>query len=138
MDQELGLWIDHKKTVLVNAEGKEVITLESNMEKHVRFSGGARGKTAYGAQYFPADDQVDRRFTEHLNKYYSEVIEHLRKAKAIIIMGPGEAKFELEKRLSHAGLKNSVLNIETTGKLTEKQIAARVRGFFTAQRLSEQ
>ncbi len=136
MNQEIGLWIDHKKTVLVSAEGKEVITLISNMEKRVRFSGGTRGKTAYGAQYFPADDQVDRRFAEHLNKYYSEVIEHLRKARAIIIMGPGEAKFELEKRLAQAGLKNSVLNIETTDKLTEKQIAAKVKQFFTDQRLA--
>ena len=135
MNQEIGLWIDHKKTIFVDADGTEVLTLQSEMEKHVRFSGGTRGKTAYGAQYFPADDQVDRHFTEHLNKYYSKVIDRLRKARAIIIMGPGEAKFELEKRLAAAGLKNTIRNIETTDKLTEKQIAARVRQYFSDQKL---
>ncbi|MCX6079196.1 MAG: hypothetical protein NTW32_06650 [Chloroflexi bacterium] len=134
MKEEIGLWIDHKKTVIVNSTGDEIITLNSNMEKHVRFSGGAHGKTAYGAQYFPADDQQDRRFVEHLNKYYSDVIAHLRDAKAIVIMGPGEAKLELEKRLEHAGLKEYILNIETADKLTERQIAARVKQFFAGQK----
>jgi hypothetical protein len=133
MKEEVGLWIDHKKTVVVSADGEEIVTLKSNMEKHVRFSGGARGKTAYGAQYFPADDQQDRRFVEHLNKYYTEVITHLRGVKAIIIMGPGEAKFELEKRLQLAGYKDNVLGIENADKLTDRQIAAKVKQFFLAQ-----
>jgi hypothetical protein len=135
MKEEVGLWVDHKKAVLVNGEGEEIVTLNSNMEKHVRFSGGARGKTAYGAQYFPAEDQQDRRFTEHLNKYYSEISTHLRGVKAIVIMGPGEAKFELEKRLEHEGLIDHVLSIETADKLTDRQIAARIKQFFASQRL---
>ena len=43
--KEVGLWIDHKKTVIVIGDGDEIVTLKSNMEKHVRFTGRARGKT---------------------------------------------------------------------------------------------
>jgi hypothetical protein len=138
MKEEVGLWIDHKKTVIIIGEGEEKITLNSNLEKHVRFTGGARGKTAYGANYFPAEDHEDRHFVEHLNKYYTDVIGHLRGARSIMIMGPGEAKFELEKRLQHEGLKDHVIGIESADKLTERQISARVKNFFDSQRLAAQ
>ena len=135
MKSEVGLWIDHKKSVIVFGEGEEVLTLQSNMEKHVRFSGGTRGKTAYGSNYIPADDQQDRRFAEHLNKYYLEVMSHLRGATAIFIFGPGEAKIEFQKLLEREGLTHAIIEIETTGKLTDRQITARVKDFFENQKL---
>ena len=55
MKKAVGLWIDHKKAVIVSVikGGGEVITIESNMEKHVRYKERARPKTAYGATTFP-------------------------------------------------------------------------------------
>ncbi|MEI7848634.1 MAG: hypothetical protein WCK35_22725 [Chloroflexota bacterium] len=135
MKSEVGLWIDHKKSVIVFDDAEEVLTLQSNMEKHVRFSGGTRGKTAYGSNYIPADDQQDRRFAEHLNKYYLEVMSHLRGATAIFIFGPGEAKIEFQKVLEREGLTHAIIRFETTGKLTDRQIAARVKDFFENQKL---
>jgi hypothetical protein len=44
--------------------------------------------------------------------------------------GPGEAKGELRKRLEHEGLKGHILVVETTGKMTARQISARVRERF--------
>jgi hypothetical protein len=134
MKEEVGLWIDHYKTVIIG-DGEGTVTLKSNVKKHVRFTGGARGKTAYSSNYFPAEDHVDRQFVEHLNKYYSDVITHLRDARRIIIMGPGEAKFELEKRMQHEGLKEHVIRVETADKLTERQISARIKNFFASFRL---
>ena len=76
MEKQIGLWIDHKKAVIVILEGKkeELRKIESNMEKHVRYKGGARGKTAYSPQFLSAETQEDRRYREHLNKYYQRVI----------------------------------------------------------------
>ena len=135
MREEVGLWIDHKKTVIIDGDGSEKVTLKSNLEKHVRFTGGSRGKIAYGATYFPAEDHEDRHFAEQLNKYYANVISHLRDARKIIIMGPGEAKFELEKRLKHEGLQEHVVGVETADKLTERQITAKVKNFFASLKL---
>jgi hypothetical protein len=138
MKAEVGLWIDRKKTVIVTGEGKDIVTLESDMDKYVRTNSEARGKTAFGAINFPAEDQQDRRTAEHLNKYYSKVIEHLRGANALVIFGPGEAKFELEKRLEHEGLKVNILGIETADKLTVRQITAKVKKFFANKKLPVQ
>jgi hypothetical protein len=92
------------------------------MEKHVRFSGGA--------QEVSADDMQDRRFTGHLNKYYDKVITCIGDAESILIFGPGEAKGELEKRLERKGLSGRIVAIETVDKMTDRQIAAKVRQRF--------
>lgn len=133
MKKAVGLWIDHKKAVIVSdiKGGGEVVTIESNMEKHVRYKEGARPKTAYGAQHSPAEDVQDRKYNEHLNKYYSRIITQIRKADSILIMGPGEAKTELEKRLIYEELNRRIVGIETVDKMTDRQIAAKVRKYFT-------
>lgn len=126
MKSAAGLWIDHREAVIVVITGESEITarIPSNMEKHVRFSGGSRSEEG------SADDQRDRQFTDHLNKYYDEVVSHLRDAESILIFGPGEAKGELEKRLGKRGLGARIVGIETNDKMTDRQIAAKVRQHF--------
>ena len=122
--KEMGLWIDHKKAVIVTIIGKgdEVKQIESDMEKHMRFSGGAAD--------FTEEDMRDRRFANHLSKYYDEVITAIRDADAILILGPGEAKGELKKSLESEQLGGHIVGVETCDKLTDGQIAAKVRDYF--------
>ena len=103
---------------------EETKRIDSGMEKHARFSGGSRSEQGGG------EDQQDRQFTGHLNSYYDEVIACLRDAESIFIFGPGEAKGELEKRLARKGLSGRVVSIETVDKMTEREIAAKVRQSF--------
>jgi len=126
MTTRVGLWIDHRKAVIVivSDEGEETKHIESGMEKHTRFSGGSRSEQGGG------ENQQDRQFTGHLNSYYDDVVAHLRDAESILIFGPGEAKGELEKRLASKGLSGRVVGVETVDKMTDRQIAARVRQHF--------
>ncbi|MBE0683670.1 MAG: hypothetical protein IH589_17335 [Anaerolineales bacterium] len=123
MKKQVGLWIDHRKAVivLITDEGEEIKKIVSGMEKHVRFTGGD------GSEEGSSEDVRDRQFGNHLNSYYDEVIAFIRDADSIQIFGPGEAKGELEKRIEHEGLKARILAIETVDKMTDKQIAAKVR-----------
>jgi stalled ribosome rescue protein Dom34 len=124
MKRDVGLWIDHRKTVIVSVtdQGEETSLIRSDMEKHVRYSGAAQEDSA--------EDQRDKRFTGHLNKYFDKVISGIRDAESILIFGPGEAKVELGKRLESEALSGRVVGIETVGKMTDRQIAARVRQRF--------
>jgi stalled ribosome rescue protein Dom34 len=124
MKKDIGLWIDHRKTIIVSltAEIEETKQIESEAEKHLRFPGGAPAATA--------EDMRDRRFENHLNKYYESIIAQIREADSILILGPGEAKVELKKRLESIKLGGRIVAIETVGKLTEQQIAAKVRQRF--------
>lgn len=125
MTREVGVWIDHRKAVIaiLAGETEQVLQVTSNMEKHVRYSGAAREDSA--------EDQRDRRFTGHLNKYYDQVIGWIRDADSILILGPGEAKVELEERLGREALRGRVVGIETVDKMTDRQVAARVRQRFS-------
>jgi stalled ribosome rescue protein Dom34 len=124
MRREVGVWIDHSKAVIAIIAGKNEETREvtSNMEKHVRYSGAAQEDSA--------EDQRDRRFTGHLNKYYDQVVACIRDADSILILGPGEAKGELEERLGKEALRGRIVGVETADKMTDRQIAARVRQRF--------
>jgi len=126
MNKQAGLWIDHRKAVivLVTDEGEETRKIISGVEKDVRFTSGD------GSEHGSTEDMRDRQFQNHLKTYYDEVIAVIRDADSIQIFGPGEAKGELEKRLESAGLKEHVLAIETVDKMTDKQISAKVRERF--------
>lgn len=138
MMKNIGLWIDHKKAILViqSEQGEDIQKIESGVGRHVPYRGASRPKSPYSAQYQQGDDQLDNKFTEHLNKFYDKVIAHLRAAEAVLIFGPGEAKVELEKRIAHEKVKVQLIDIETADKLTDRQIATKVRKHFEQVSLS--
>lgn len=127
MPKKVGLWIDHRKAVVatITDTGEEIKTIDSNMEKRVRFSGGA---TEGGNE----EDVRDRKFGNHLEDYYDRVIAAIHDAAELEIFGPGEAKGELQKRLKEKGYRGNILAVETTDKMTDNQIAAKVRQRFSS------
>jgi hypothetical protein len=125
MTMQAGLWIDHRKAVIVigSGDGETSRLIESNVERHPRYS-GSEGT---------GEDTRERHFEGELDKYYDEVIECIRDAEGIFVFGPGEAKGELKTRLEHAGLGARIVGIETVDKMTDRQIAAKVREHFAWQ-----
>lgn len=129
MKKEMGLWIDHRKAVMVTIENEVETTreIQSNMEKHVRFSSGTRSKNSSKPRGSTAEDVRDRHFGDDLGRYYEGVISFIREADSIWIFGPGEAKVELESQLKQEGLGDRIVGVETVDKMTDQQIAAKVR-----------
>ena len=129
MKSAAGLWIDHSQAsiVMLSADGEKIEHVESDMEKHVRFSGDSHFD---GAGTSTAEDQQDRRFGNHLNQYYDKVITVIREADAILIFGPGEAKGELQQRLEREDLGGRIVGVEAADKMTDHQITAKVRQHF--------
>jgi hypothetical protein len=128
-----GLWIDHKKAVIVVAtdKGDEIKVIVSNVDKQLGRSQGVRSTTSYEAQLVPADDSRERRLTGQLNMYYDSVIASIQGAEEVLLFGPGEAKGELKKRIK---LRNKdgvrVVATEAADKMTDRQVAAKVRRYF--------
>jgi stalled ribosome rescue protein Dom34 len=132
MKKEVGLWIDHRKAVLVTFENEVEATrvIKSGIEKHVRFSSGTHSKTSGNSQGSTAEDVRDRQFGNQLGSYYDEIISIIRDADSILIFGPGEAKVEFENRLKHQELGERIVGVETVDKMTDPQITAKVRDHF--------
>jgi hypothetical protein len=132
MRTNVGLWIDHRKTIVVavTEKGEEIKEIISEVEKQPRRSGDSPLKGAYESHQVPSDDNRQRNFTGQLNIYYDAVIAYIRDAESILIFGPGEAKDELKERLEVNHLANRVVGIETVDKMTDRQIAAKTQQHF--------
>ena len=128
MNKKVGLWLDHKKAVIVsitnNGEERRIIT--SDMEHYVRYSNNAPGDGS-------TEDVRDRRFWNHLGEFYDKVIAQIGDAKSIQIFGPGEAKNELKKRLEGEGMLDNIVSVDDAEILTDRQVAKRVRERFPAR-----
>ena len=81
MKKTVGLWIDHKKAVIVSVTGteEEIKLIHSNIEEQ-----RIEEQRRQNGRSVPSDDIRLRVLTEHLNTYYEEVISCIRDAKSIL------------------------------------------------------
>lgn len=77
-----------------------------------------------------AGDKRERKFLNHLNTYYDQVIQQFEHADGIVILGPGEAKGESDKRITSKEMRRHILLVETADRLTKPQLVAKVRACF--------
>jgi len=129
----VGLWIDHRKAVIVvvTDQGETTSLILSRVEKQLGRYAGVRSTARYESQQVPADDRQERRFTAQLATYYDAVVACIGAADSILIFGPGEAKVELRRRLEKSTRGGRIVGIETIDKMTDRQIAAKVWQHFS-------
>jgi len=132
MKPKAGLWIDHRRAVIVTITGKDETTrtIVSNAEKHIQRAAASRHGGSFESQRVPADDSRQREYTGELKRYYDEVAAYVRNAEAVLILGPGEAKGELKKRLERDLPGDRIVTVETADRMTEPELVAAVRKRF--------
>ncbi|HEY6000846.1 MAG TPA: hypothetical protein VI078_16285 [bacterium] len=135
MGRDVGVWIDHRKAVIasITDKGEELTLVVSKAERQPRRAGDSPLKGRSEPEREAMSDARQRKYTGHLNIYYDAVIAALRDARGILIFGPGEAKGELKKRLVRAKMGARVLRVETADKVTDRQLAKKVRTFFVRE-----
>lgn len=136
MHKQVGLWIDHRKAVLTTLiDGTETTReLISGLEKRVRFSDNPRAKIPDKKLLSVAENTRDRQYDNHLEAFYTQVASLVKDASIIWIFGPGEAKHELEKYMKNKNLGARIAGVETADKLTNNQVASKVREYFKVKK----
>lgn len=116
------VWIDHDtaKIVQTSAHDATVDTVEDSRPPHHIH----RRADHVGLGSVPMDTQM-----------MAEVSEHLADAKAILLAGPGQAKFELRNYLQlHApAVAAKIWGVEPSDHPTDPQLIAWARSWFKAQ-----
>jgi hypothetical protein len=134
MDHKVGIWIDHKRAVIVSASAGQVTatTVLSKIGPHARYSDRAGYPTPDGPQESGGGEkQYEGRYDQHLDRYYDDVIGQAGQPEALLIFGPGEAKLQLKERLGRSkALSERIVGVETTDKLTDPQIVAKVKAHY--------
>jgi len=132
MKAKTGLWIDHRKAVIITLadERATIKTVKSEVEKHPRAAGNPALKGSFKARHIPADDRQENEFNEHIGIFYNKIIETICHADAVFIFGPGEAKDELKKQLEKNHLGGMITGVQTVDRMTDNQIMAIVCQHF--------
>jgi hypothetical protein len=134
MKTNAGLWIDHREAVVVKLmdKGVEIKRIQSTVEKQLRRE-GEPDHGPFESQLVPADDSRQREYTGQLSRYYDAIISYLHDCGAILIFGPGESKGELKKRFEKHPVSERLITVETTDKMTEAHIVAKVQQHFQSE-----
>ncbi|HEX9390302.1 MAG TPA: translational machinery protein [Usitatibacteraceae bacterium] len=114
-------WIDHGEAHIIhfNADESEQLTVHSkHRNSHLHHKNGQIGDGRA-----PEDQQ-----------FYHEVANALQGAEKILIVGPANAKSELEKHMKHhdKDLAAGIVGVETVDHPTDGQVLQLARKHFTA------
>jgi hypothetical protein len=125
MRNEIGVWIDHRRAVIAIMDGDKVLLQEvlcdlSSPARPGEPDGDGRARQGGGERY--AERQSD---------FFDRVIVHLKSAGSILIIGPGEAKLQLESHLDQAAMGGRIIGVETVNHLSDGEIAEKVKERFT-------
>jgi len=124
MSHEVGIWVDHKKAVIVtiSAGHASTKTVVSDVGPHTHYAGSQEGG---------GEKKYEERNTADLDRYYDDVISQLGEPSAVLLFGPGEAKLQLKHRLGRSNvLSDSIVAVESADKLTDPQIVAKVKEHY--------
>lgn len=124
MSHEVGIWIDHKKAVIVSISAGRVRTktLLSDVGPHPHYAGSQEGG---------GEKKYEERHSQDLDRYFDDVISQLGEPDAVLLFGPGEAKLQLKHRLGRSKvLSESIVAVESSDKLSDPQIVAKVKEHY--------
>jgi stalled ribosome rescue protein Dom34 len=138
MGIKAGVWINHRQAVvvLITDAGQETKKIAFDIGQPVRSAGKSSSKKKYTPNDFVAEDRLGRKVENDRKDYYNDVIACIKSADSLLILGPGEAKGELSKHIKAKKVRGVVVELETTDKMTDRQIAAKVQQHFATKTAS--
>lgn len=128
--KKTGIWIDHRTAVVVTIEnGQESIKkLEGEADRQPKAAGRSGNPTKWGPQATINEHRVEENYRHHVVNFYKEVIKAIGKPDQLLVMGPAQAKLEFAEEIGKvADLRNVPLKVETVDKMTDPQVAAKLR-----------
>ncbi len=127
-----GVWIDHRKAVivLISGEKEETIEIQSDGEKQPQPTKSACSTAPGKTAGFKAGECHEQEFAEQPDGYYADVVAAIGAAGAILIFGPGETKEAFKKYLDLANFGGKVVSVQLFDMMTDRQITSKMREYF--------
>ena len=116
------VWLDHAEAHVMHISPDDVeksVLHPANPHAHLH---NKRGAVGFGRA---AEDQG----------YYHAIVEALKGAQEILVVGPAQAKLQLIKHIHHHdhGMQDKVVGVETVDHPSDAQLVAYARKYFVAK-----
>jgi hypothetical protein len=135
MKKQTGIWIDSTKAIIVTLEGgKEAVTeIQSDLENRVYHDKEGDKGSFFGGQHIDNQKSFDERKKHQINTYLKDVISTVNGADELYIFGPADTKTKLEQKINSekSTIASKPKSIETSDSMTENQIVAKVKQFYS-------
>jgi hypothetical protein len=131
--RKIGVWIDQKEANIITLErgGDYSKTIYSDIETRIRIEGEKKQFGRFGDQYLVDEKGKENRVKEYTQKYLHRVLKELSKADEILLFGPAQTKFKLEKLISEIPeMVIKLKDIKTSENMTHNQKSAYVRDYY--------
>ncbi len=123
--QHAGVWLDNHNAYII-ASTSEKTNGDYTIQDKVKINGNHGGGSEHSINNARKSDNL---------KYFKSVSSLLLKYDEILIFGPGKSQEQLLNHLKeNAQFKIKQITIANTKQLTDPQIIAKVRDFFTAEK----
>jgi len=131
--RKVGIWIDQREANIISLNEGAIFskTIYSDIETRIRIEGEKKQFGRFGDQYLVDEKGKENRIKEFTQKYLHRVLSELSTADEIILFGPAQTKFRLEKLISE--LPEMVIkmqDVKTSENMTQNQKLAYVRDYY--------
>ncbi|HQG29251.1 MAG TPA: hypothetical protein PLY73_11940, partial [Candidatus Ozemobacteraceae bacterium] len=93
MKKRIGIWVDRRRAIIVTVgQGEELVRVVTSP---LEGAGAPKGRSQHGQHDIVADAAQLNQETIYLKKYYNEIVDQVKDADYLMLMGPGEARVEL-------------------------------------------
>jgi len=130
--KDTGVWIDTRTAYVIPSDATiEIKQIPSNVEE-VNAVGGYGSGTPYLSQDAVSTSKITERKKQQLKSFFKQVMEQLTDTDNLYIMGPGETRKLFGKAVDReSGLKLKTVGNDPADSITQNQMRAMVREFFT-------
>ena len=130
---KIGLWIDSDQAYIIDHVHNNIARVDSGVD-HFNVKGGSRGNTPYGPQQVVSESKMLERKKHQMKEFFENIGKLIQGSEEIAVFGPASTKNEFASwaETSH-DYKGKVVGVKTADSMTENQMKALVREFFTNQ-----
>ena len=130
---KIGIWIDSDQAYIVDHVHDNIMRLESGID-HFNVKGGSRAKTPYGPQQVVSESKMLEKKKHQFKDFFENIGKLIHGSEEIAVFGPASTKNEFANwaEESHE-YRGKVVGVNTADSMTENQMKALVRDFYSNQ-----
>lgn len=131
-----GVWIDYRKAVvaLLDGEHEALVTVVAATGRHATDRNQHGTVTSIESHSNAAQSQ--RKAVQQQDRYFDRVIQCLQNVDELNLFGPGQAKYEFQRRLQYKWPGRSPRHVDTVGKMTDVQVIAHTKKYLAHEQQS--
>lgn len=133
--KRIGIWMDKEKAHIVRLkeETTELETIYSDLDFYKPVGGSRTRSAKWGPQDVVHDSKYLEKEKQQLKKYFNKVADAIGDVDVLALFGPADTSQKFKQALdhSHNALAKKIKAVTKADSMTENQLKALVRVFFS-------